>query len=242
MNCESWLLLTWNLSLVSRNATIICNLIRTRLLLEWKESAWLWWRRRAIFLNDFYLVRWYDHLLASSYYLLLRSLRLVTTAIRFGNSYLLLLIYIANITCLRNRLRGWLLRGFSRNECNILQLDPLHDCTWRFSSMHTPAIGHLIQWSTDLTTLRRLTSTCITELDNLLWYDLSLAITNHRRLVIVSCLNFNLGWVSNLLYVIWEYSLLIRDNRIWRVCLCRFNLIRVWGCHYNDVKKSLYFV
>ena len=149
-----------------------------------------------------------------------------------------LLFSVSDITCLWNWLWWLLLQCFSRNECNILQLDPLHNCSRRFTSGNTRSCSlcmiirsiHLCLWW--------LTSTGIIELNYFLRYNLTLAIANHGRLIVWRILDFSLGWVANLLYIIGKYSLLICDNCTWCVCLCRFNLISVWGGHC-DVSSSI---
>ncbi len=233
LNSKRRLLLSYTLSLVAWYPTVVRNLIRAWLL-KWEESAGLWWGRRAIFLDDFNLMSWDNHFLAGCNDLLL--LRVVVIGLSCSNPYL---VSVSNITCLWNRLRRLLLWSLTRNECNIFQLNPLHNCSWRFTGMHSTNCAwvatrrsHLSFWW--------LTSTCTVELDHLLRYNLALVLTNHWWLLFVDwCgLDLCLGWVADLLDVILEYSLLIWDYPGRCVRLCRFNLISVWGCH-SDTNSSV---
>ena len=242
LNHKWRLLLTCCLSLVTGDPTIIWNLIRTWLF-EREESTCLWGRRSSIFLDNFNLMSRNNHLLSSRNDLLLLGLSRVVVCL-LCDSNPNLLFSVSTVTCLWNWLRRLLLWSFARNECNVLQLDPLHNSSGRFSLMSSTSCSLAITIRPRQLSLWRLASTCIVELNYFLRYNLTLVVTNHRWLIVRRILYFSLGWVADLLNIIGEYSLLISDDCTCCVCLCRFNLISVWGghCDVSSSNWSLYFV
>jgi hypothetical protein len=137
------------------------------------------------------------------------------------------------IRLLLHRLRWLLLRSLSGDECNILQLYPLHNCSRGFAGMHSTSCQRLAldMGSSHLSSFRWLTSICIAELYHFLWYYLTLAFVSKRRLIIMADLDFCLGGIPDLVALHYSLSILIRASDIIYGCLRWFNLIRVRLCH-----------
>lgn len=134
---------TWNLSLIvsyTRMVDYTTAILIGTWLLHGEKTSCLWRWRRAIFLDNFNLVSWDYHFLTRCYYLCLLSL-LGRLASRYSHSitagdYVILLLL--------HWLRRLLLRSFAWNESHVLELNPLHNCSWSFSSVNSSCC---LRWS-----------------------------------------------------------------------------------------------